>query len=302
MTSRQSVRSGPVSGTVSRAMLDRFLNAYDAYLLDVDGVLVRDSDPISGAAAALASLNEAGRVLLLTNNSTRSRGQHAERLVRLGFDVRADQVLSSSYLAAEYLCDAHGLASVWVIGEDGLRDELLAAGHRLADRPEAADAVVVGMDRGIDYRILADGLRALRSGAQFIATNEDATFPTPDGVQPGAGAMIGALRGMGFTPDVVIGKPSPIAFRMALDAFDLSPKRVVMIGDRLETDILGARTAGLDTALVLSGISSCGDIDGFGIHPTWIADDLAALVRGDVIGPGPASREGTPTDGLDSSA
>jgi len=270
-------------------MPNRFLNAYDAYLLDVDGVLVRDSEPISDAAAALASLNEAGRVFLLTNNSTRSREQHAEQLNRLGFDVRANQVLSSSYLAAEYLRDAHGLVSVWVIGEDGLRDELLAAGHRLADRPEVADVVVVGMDRRITYNGLAGALSALRNGARFIATNEDATFPTPDGVQPGAGAMVGALRGMGFSPSAVIGKPSPIAFRMALRGLEVASERVVVIGDRLETDIQGGRDAGLDTALVLSGISSCEDIDGFGIRPTWIAEDVAALVRGDASNPGPGS-------------
>ncbi len=289
MRSRQFVRSVPVFGTVSRAMSNRFLNAYDAYLLDVDGVLVRDSEPISAAAAALASLNEAGRVCLLTNNSTRSREQHAEQLNRLGFDVRTDQVLSSSYLAAEYLRDAHGLVSVWVIGEDGLRDELLAAGHRLANRPEVADAVVVGMDRRITYDGLASALSALRNGARFIATNEDATFPTPDGVQPGAGAMVGALRGMGFSPGAVIGKPSPIALQMALGRLDAAPERVVMIGDRLETDILGGRTAGLDTALVLSGISSREDVGRFGIRPTWIAEDVAALVRGNVIDAGPGS-------------
>ena len=266
-------------------MSNRFLNAYDVYLLDVDGVLVRDSEPIGGAAAALADLNDAGRVLLLTNNSTRSRTQHAERLVRLGFGVRVDQVLSSSYLAAEYLRDTHDLASVWVIGEDGLRDELVAAGHRLADRPEVADAVVVGMDRQITYDAIADGLRALRSGARFVAVNEDATFPTPNGVQPGAGAMVGALRGMGFSPGVVIGKPSPIAFDIALRRLDVAPERVVMIGDRLETDILGGRDAGLDTAFVLSGISTREEMDGLGIRPTWIAEDLAALVRGDAIAP-----------------
>ena len=173
---------------------------------------------------------------------------------------------------------------------------------READEPDAADALVVGMDRDLTYDKLASALVALRRGARFIATNEDETFPTPNGPLPGAGAMVGALRGMGFVPDVVIGKPSPIAFRMALDAFDLSAKRVVMIGDRLETDILGAHAAGLDTALVLSGISSCEDIGRHGIRPTWIADDLAALVRGDVIRSEPTSREGGPTVGLDSSA
>jgi phosphoglycolate/pyridoxal phosphate phosphatase family enzyme len=267
-------------------MSDRFVGRYDAYLLDVDGVLVRDSDPIDGAVAAFARLDEVGAVRLLTNNSARSREEHAKRLARIGFDVRAEQLLPSSYLAAEYLREAQGTASVWSIGEEGLRDELLAAGHRTADCPEEADALVVGMDRGITYDALADGLTALRNGARFIATNEDATFPVPGGVRPGAGAMVGALRGMGFAPDVVVGKPSPIAFRMALDRLGAEPQRVVVIGDRLETDIVGGRDAGLDTAFVLSGVSTRADVERLGVRPTWIAEDLAALVRGEAIGPG----------------
>lgn len=266
-------------------MRSNFLDRYDAYLVDVDGVLVRESEPIDGAVEAFTRLHEAGPVYLLTNNSARSRTQHADRLVRIGFDVRAEQLLPASYLAAEHLREAHGPTSVWPIGEEGLRDELLAAGHRTADRPEEAGAIVVGMDRHITYEVLADGLAALRSGARFIATNEDATFPVPGGVLPGAGAMIGALRGMGFAPDVVIGKPSPIAFRMALDRLGAAPQRVVVIGDRLETDIVGARKAGLDTALVLSGISTLDDVERLGVRPTWIAEDLAALVRGERSGP-----------------
>ncbi len=266
-------------------MGDRFLECYDAYLLDVDGVLVRDSEPIDGAVAAFARLDEVGAVRLLTNNSARSREEHAKRLARIGFDVRPEQLLPSSYLAAEYLREAHGTASVWPIGEEGLRDELLAAGHRTADRPEEADALVVGMDRGLTYDVLADGLTALRNGARFIATNEDATFPVPGGVRPGAGAMVGALRGMGFAPDVVVGKPSPIAFRMALDRLGAEPQRVVVIGDRLETDIVGGRDAGLDTAFVLSGVSTREDAERLGVRPTWVAEDLAALVRGEAIGP-----------------
>lgn len=268
-------------GTVSVAMRSGFLDCYDAYLVDVDGVLVHDSEPIPGAAAALRRLAGASRFLLLTNNSTRSRAQHAGRLADLGFDVLPEQVLPSSYLAAAYLRETAGPTSVWPIGEAGLREELLAAGHRIADRPENTAAVVVGMDRRITYDALAAAHRALRSGARFLATNEDATFPVPGGLQPGAGAMVGALRGMGYAPDVVIGKPSPIAFRMAMHALDVPAERAVMIGDRLETDIVGAREAGLDTALVLSGISTLDEVDRLGIRPTWIAADLASLVGAD---------------------
>jgi len=263
----------------------RFLDSYDAFLVDVDGVLVRDTEPIDGAVRALDRLGEAGSVLLLTNNSARSRAQHAERLARLGFAVRAEDVLPSSYLAAEYLRGTSGPMAVWPIGEEGLRAELVASGHRLAESPEQADAVVVGMDRGFTYDVLIAGHRALCGGARLIATNEDATFPVPGGLLPGAGAMVGALRGMGFAPEAVIGKPSPIGFRIALERLDVPADRVVMIGDRLETDVLGATAAGLDSALVLSGVSAREEIDAAEARPTWVADDLAALVRGDTSGP-----------------
>jgi HAD superfamily hydrolase (TIGR01450 family) len=261
-------------------MPDRFLDAYDAFLLDVDGVLVRGAEPIDGAVGALARLAEAGRVLLLTNNSTCSRSQHADRLASAGFDIAPEWILPTSYLAARYLLDRVGAVPTWVLGEEGLRIELCEAGHWIAKRPEEADALVVGMDRGIDYDSLAAAYRAVESGAKYIATNEDGTFPVPGGFLPGAGAMVGALRGMGFAPDAVIGKPSPIGFEMALRELDLPAECAVMIGDRLETDILGGRDAGLDTTLVLTGVSTRADIARQGIVPTWVAIDLAAVAEG----------------------
>jgi HAD superfamily hydrolase (TIGR01450 family) len=141
------------------------------------------------------------------------------------------------------------------------------------------------MDRGLSYGTLADALTALDNGARLVATNDDATFPTPDGPMPGAGAIIGAFRGMGHEPAILVGKPSPIPYRLALATLGVPPNRVLMIGDRLETDILGGRNAGIDTAFVLSGISTRGEIDTQEIRPTWIARDLAAVARGDVEAP-----------------
>lgn len=269
------MRQAPFCGTVPH-MANRLLDAYDAFLLDVDGVLVRESEPIAGSVSAVARLSSAGRVLLFTNNSSRSRRQHADRLASAGFDIPPEWILPTSYLAARYLLDRRGAVSVWVLGEEGLRMELVEAGHRIAERPEDADALVAGMDRSVDYARLTAAYRALECGAQFIATNEDGTYPVSGGFVPGAGAMVGALRGMGFVPDVVIGKPSKAGFEMALRELDPSARRVVMIGDRLETDILGGRNAGLDTALVLTGVSTREKIAASGIDPTWIFADLAA--------------------------
>lgn len=274
------MRRAPSCDTVS-GMSAHVLDNYEAFLIDIDGVLVRGTAALPGAAKALSVLSSRGRAVLLTNNSTRSREQHAAYLRELGFEIDPLNILPSSYLAAEYLRREYGALRIWTLGEDGLREELQSAGHRLCDSPEKADVLVVGMDRGLTYDSLAAGLDALRSGARLIATNEDGTYPVPQGLRPGAGAMVGALRGMGFLPDAVIGKPSPIAYDLALRHIEVDPQHLLMIGDRLETDIAGGLSAGIDAALVLSGISTLEDVDRSGIRPTWVVDDIAALVRGE---------------------
>ena len=258
------------------------LNDYGAFFLDVDGVLVHDSQPIEGAVEAFRALQSAGQVLILTNNSTRSRQQHAERLSGLGFSVRSSEVISSSFVVAETLRKMVGSTIVWPVGECGLSEELLASGHRIASKPEQAQWVVAGMDRSIDYRKLTDSLRALNAGARLAATNQDGTYPTPEGPAPGAGAIVGALRGMGFDPDVDVGKPARTSYDIAIGMTKAGLAEVLMIGDRLETDILGGKQSGLDTLLVLTGISREPQIEESGIHPTWVADSLAAIIAGDV--------------------
>lgn len=256
------------------------LSRYKAFLLDIDGVLVHDGEPIPGAAEAVARLQRRGQVLLLTNNSTRTRDIVAARLQRSGFPIEAEMVVTSALIAARHLQETAGRCSLWPLGEEGLKTELRLAGHRLVS-PGEAEWVVVGMDRQITYAKLADALSALLAGARLLATNADATFPTPYGLQPGAGAIVGALAGMGYPPEVIAGKPSPVAYRIALEKSGQRPKETLMIGDRLETDILGANRAGIDSALLLSGVARRDDISRQKIIPTLIAPDLAALVRGE---------------------
>ena len=275
----------PVFGTVRGMPENRILASYDTFLLDLDGVLVRGTVPIPGAAEAFKRLRRSGEVFLLTNNSTRSREQHAQQLSDLGFPSEAENIVASGFVAARHLLNEYGPVTVWPLGESGLREELAAAGHHIATLPEEADWVVAGMDRALDYDGLAQALRALLSGARLLATNLDGTYPTADGLQPGAGAVVGALRGMGFPPEIVVGKPAAIAYEAALQRTIAPRDRVLMIGDRLETDIAGALTVGIDTALVLTGVSSRQEIDKLGVRPTWIAEDFAALVRGDAIRP-----------------
>ena len=258
------------------------VSRYAAFLLDVDGVLVRGAHAIPGAADALETLRAHGPVLLLTNNSSRSREQSAERLSRLGLPITPKDVMPTSRIAALYLREEAGPVRFWPVGEEGLIAELEAEGHSRATAPEEADWVVAGIDRALSYDRLAEALRALRSGAKLLATNIDATFPVPGGVLPGAGAIIGALRGMGYPPDAAVGKPSAYAYRMALARLGANPADVLMVGDRLETDIEGGRNAGLDTALLLTGVTDRTIARQSAIKPTWIAESLAALAAGDV--------------------
>ncbi|GAB4305349.1 MAG: HAD-IIA family hydrolase [Candidatus Bipolaricaulota bacterium] len=258
------------------------LDRYRGFLLDIDGVLMRGREPIPGATEALAALKGRGRVVLLTNNATRSRQGMAARLAEAGFAVAADEVVPSAYVAARFLRQRHGPVRFWALGEQGLVEEMTLAGH-VPSSPTEAEWVVVGMDRGLTYDKLAQALRALRSGARFLATNRDTTYPTEDGPIPGAGAMVGALVGMGFQPELVMGKPFPEAYQVALEVAGVRPAEALMVGDRVETDIRGAQEVGMDTALVLSGVSTGEDIDRAGIRPTWIARDLASLVRGELL-------------------
>lgn len=247
---------------------------YRGFLLDVDGVLVRDTEVLPGAPEALAALRRRGRVLLVSNNSTLSRAAYAEKLHRLGFELAPEAILSSAVLAARYL-DRYGPSRVFVVGEAGLRQELVAAGHALVE--EDAGWLVTGMDRTLSYDKLARGLKVLLAGGRWVGTNADATFPVPGGVLPGAGAVVGAFRGMGFEPEAIVGKPSRFCFEQALSALGVeNPREVLMIGDRLDSDIRGAAAAGLDSLLVLSGVTArpaAGEP-----QPTYVAASLAAAV------------------------
>jgi len=259
--------------------------AYEAYLVDVDGVLVRGSHPIPGAIEAFGKLQAQGRTYIITNNSTRDRHSLAAYLATFGLQIETSQIVSSAYGAAQLLTARTGQCTVLPIGETGLHKELQSAGHRITDLPDTAQWVVVGMCRHLTYQLLADALRALLSGAQLLACNNDPTYPTPAGLLPGAGAMVGALRGMGFAPTHTIGKPSPDLYTLVADQLDTDASRMLMIGDRLDTDILGGNRFGADTLFVQSGVSAVEDIAMLGIDPTWIAADLSSAMQGHVQRP-----------------
>ena len=247
-------------------------------LIDMDGVLYRGMAPIPGSREFLEFAREK-RIpfLLFTNNSTLTPEQYVAKLASMGIAVSMDEIFTSAQATALYLPKIVPPGSpVFMIGEDGLRAALLESGYRLVHGKHAA-AVVVGMDRDLTYEKLRIATLAIRAGAQFIATNPDVTFPSEEGIAPGNGAALAALEVSTDTKPLMIGKPEKPIFDIALGRLGTSRDAAAMIGDRLETDILGGRNAGLMTIFVLSGVADREDLAASGLAPDWVFRDLDAL-------------------------
>jgi HAD superfamily hydrolase (TIGR01457 family) len=251
---------------------------YDAILLDLDGVLYRWPEPIEGSPEAVERLRTAGKgVAFVTNNSSRTPEQVAERLASAGVRAEASEVVTSA-LATAVLLRERGVGSAFVIGEVGLRTALAEAGIRLVDgRDETAvDAVVVGFDRGVDYAKLRDAAVLVEEGAALVASNPDPSFPAPGGeAWPGAGALLAAVETTTGVRAEVVGKPEAPLLRAALER--AGGGRPLVVGDRLDTDVAGAVRLGWDSALVLTGSSRRDDLEGSPWAPTLVVEALRDL-------------------------
>jgi len=247
--------------------------AYAGVALDIDGVLARGEDPVPGAAGAVRRLRAAGTgVAFVTNNATRTPAQVAEHLRAVGVEASASEVVTSPVVAAALLAPG---TRVLVVGMDGIRVPLADRGCVEVTDPAEAEAVVVGLDRDLTYDALRRATLALRAGARFVATNRDATFPAADGLWPGAGAIVAALVTASDREPEVAGKPHPPMFAAA--AAVLPPGRLLMVGDRVDTDIAGAAALGWDTALVLTGVTTAPAAATATPRPTHTAESVAAL-------------------------
>ena len=249
---------------------------YDVFLFDLDGVMYRGSEPISGAPEAVARLRSLDkRLAFVTNNSSRTPEAVAATLTRVGIPADADEVVTSALVTADLLA-SRGIEEAFVVGEDGIVDALRARGIRVVEGdPDRVDSVVVGLDRHLDYAKLTRAAILVERGAALVATNADASFPAPEGVWPGAGALLAAIETTAGVRAEVVGKPHPPLLRAALDR--AGGGRPLLIGDRLDTDIAGAAALGWDSLLVLTGISTRGDLATASVAPTFVGDDLAAL-------------------------
>lgn len=250
-----------------------------AVVSDMDGVLWRGNQPVRGLGEFFAFLRERKiRFILATNNATRTAAQYAIKLAEMGVQVAEAEVLPSCDVVSDYLAAAAPKgAHVFVVGEAALADSLTARGFVVSE--DQAEYVVAGLDRYATYAKLARAARFIRNGARFIGTNPDRTFPGENEIAPGAGSLLAFIEAATDVKPFIVAKPEPEMFRQALARLGSQPEETVMIGDRLETDILGGQQAGLKTILVLSGIHQEEDIAKFGIHPDWIFSDIGELTQ-----------------------
>jgi NagD protein len=249
------------------------------YLMDMDGVIVREDRVIPGADAFIDRLRTAGcPFLILTNNSTYTGRDLAARLTYMGLDVTDRDIWTSALATARFLDDQRPNGSAFVIGESGLTTALYEAGYTQSDR--APDYVVLGETRSYSFEQIQRAIRLIVGGARFIATNPDPTGPSPEGPVPATGSVAAMISKATGVDPYFVGKPNPLMMRSALRAIDVHSQSTVMIGDRMDTDIVAGMEAGMKTVLVLSGITDRAMAERFPFQPTRIVDSVADLVEG----------------------
>ncbi len=258
------------------------VDAFDAFVFDMDGVLYRRDEPIRSAVEFIGLLEARGKqVLFLTNNSKYGVEHYRRKLAGMGVKARPDAILTSSMVLREYIREHHAPQgkTAFVIGGRALEREVARAPLELVKGEEGkrADFVVVGWDTSITYEKLKVACLAVFNGAVFVATNDDATFPAPEGKWPGAGAMVAALERSTGVRAVVVGKPNLYMMENALSRLEAPRSRTLMIGDRVETDVEGGKRAGLKTCLVLTGVSSRADAESARPRPDYVVRDLMEL-------------------------
>jgi NagD protein len=248
-----------------------------SWLMDMDGVLVREEHAVPGADRFLARLREAGLPFhVLTNNSIYTRRDLSARLALSGLDVPEESIWTSALATARFLEQQRPGGTAFAIGEAGLTTALHDAGYTLTER--SPDYVVLGETRTYSFERIAHAIRLIGDGARFIATNPDTTGPTPDGPLPATGAVAALIsRATGVEP-YFVGKPNPLMMRSALNAIDAHSETTAMVGDRMDTDVVAGLEAGMHTVLVLTGSTRREEAERFPYRPSRIVDSIADLV------------------------
>lgn len=249
----------------------------ESWLTDMDGVLIHEGIPIPGADAFIKKLRESGKpFLVLTNNSIYTpRDLHA-RLSRMGLDVPAECIWTSALATAKFLDDQRPGGTAYVIGEAGLTTALHDAGYVLTD--VEPDFVVLGETRTYSFEALTKAIRLINAGARFIATNPDSTGPSPEGALPATGSVAALITKATGKDPYFVGKPNPLMMRTGLNAIGAHSETSAMIGDRMDTDVLAGLEAGMETVLVLTGLTNRADIERYPFRPTNVVDSIADLL------------------------
>ena len=260
-------------------------------IIDMDGVLWQGDQPFPGLSEFFQTLREQQLPFILaTNNARLTPDQYVEKLAGMGITVAYDEILTSGMATAVYLAQHHEPSStrVFVIGESGARQPLIDQGFTLTElyqinKPDetglGADIVVCGLDKEISWDKLATATLNIRSGAKFVGTNGDTTLPTELGITHGNGAILAALQTATNVKPTLVGKPEPIMYQQAIAALGSDPAETIAIGDRLDTDILGAVRTDIRSLMVLTGISSEDDLKQVDFKPTWIMPDIRDITR-----------------------
>lgn len=252
---------------------------YRGILADLDGTVNRGARLIPGAAEVYTKLSDNGiRWVFLSNSASQPASGLAEKIRRLGVPVFDEQFVNSATALIRGLTQEQPTARVLVIGEQPLIDALIESEVTLVADPNQADIVVSAMDRQFTYEKLRKAHQAISRGATYWVTNTDPSFPAENGFLPGSGSIVAAITvASGHPPDRVFGKPSSDMARIALERLGLPPEECIVVGDRMETDILFARNAGIDSALVLTGATSPEDLPQYDYAPDYIIEGISEL-------------------------
>ena len=249
-------------------------------IFDMDGVLYRGHQPLNGASELIQFLDEAHiPFAMATNNSSQTPQSYMTKLSGMNIHgIQPEQVVTSGTVSVDFLRDHFEEGSaVYVIGGDGLMEMIEEAGFQIAEQD--VDAVVVGIDRQLTYDKLHLATTLILEGATFIGTNPDVTFPTPEGVAPGAGSILALLETATDVKASVMGKPAQAMFQSALQKIGTRPQETLMIGDRLATDIFGGKQANLQTALMLTGVTHRDQVSESEYIPNAIYENLCELLK-----------------------
>jgi len=247
-----------------------------SYLVDMDGVLVSGRSIIAGAEKFIERLNAKGtRYLVLTNTSTYTPGDLAHRLQTMGLDIPADRIFTSAMATARFLQMQRPFGTAFVIGESGLTEAVHSIGYVITEyEPEY---VILGETHSYNLETITQGIRLIVRGAHFIATNPDPSGPSEEGIVPACGAMAALIeRATGVSP-FYVGKPNPLMMRTALNHLGVHSEDTVMVGDRMDTDIVAGVESGMETILVLTGVTARSEVPRYPYQPTRIVDSVADI-------------------------